>query len=117
MVRTLWDLYDRSGFLSARILDYLTENNAILVDGNVVMELIESLPEKPFELIAVHDCFRCLPNYVNDLRKQYNLFLSNIAKSEMLSFILTQLLGKRTKIGKLDPNMWKEILTAEYALS
>lgn len=117
MVRQLWDHYEKSGFLSVRILDHLYWNNCSFVNREVIRELIETLPKKPFEVIAVHDCFRCLPNYVNDLRRQYNQILSDIARSEMLSFILTQLLKRPTKIGKLDPEMWKDILTAEYALS
>lgn len=117
MVQELWEHYEKSGFLSVRILDHIQLNNANIVDAQVIWELINTLPEKPFEVIAVHDCFRCLPNYVNDLRKQYNQILSDIARSDMLSYILSQLLGRKTKIGKLDPDMWKDVLDAEYALS
>lgn len=117
MCQVLWNHYKESGFLSARILDYITHRSVDIVDRKVIWDLINTLPEKPFELIAVHDCFRCLPNYVNDLRKQYNQILSDLARSEMLSYILTQLLGKPTRIGKLDPDMWKDVLHAEYALS
>lgn len=117
MVIKLWEHYQKSGFLSVRILDHLIHGNMGLVDTAVIMDLINTLPEKPFEVIAVHDCFRCLPNYGNDLRIQYNQILSDIARSEMLSFILTQLLGRPVKIGKLDPDMWKDVLDADYALS
>lgn len=117
MVIKLWDHYEKSGFLSVRILDYLDRDTVHYVDTDVVMDLIQTLPDKPFEVIAVHDCFRCLPNYGNDLRQQYNQILSDIARSNMLSFILTQLLGVPTKIGKLDSDMWKDVLHAEYALS
>lgn len=117
MVIKLWNHYEKSGFLSVRILDHLNRSNVSLVDSKVIWELITSLPDAPFEVVSVHDCFRCLPNHGNDLRKQYNQILSDIAKSEMLSFILTQLLGRKVKIGKLDPDMWKGVLHAEYALS
>ncbi len=117
MTEILWKHYKKSGFLSARILDHLTPGTVSLVDPEVIWDLIRTLPDKPFELIAVHDCCRCLPNYVNGLRKQYNQILSDLARSEMLSYILTQLLVKPTRIGKLDPDMWKDILSAEYALS
>ncbi|UZV39803.1 RNA P2-like RNA polymerase [Xanthomonas virus PB119] len=117
MVIKLWNHYKKSGFLSTRILDHLNKGNIMHVDTAVIFKLIETLPDKPFEVIAVHDCFRCLPNYVNDLRQQYNQILSDIARSDLLSFILSQLLGKPTKIGKLDPDMWKDVLHAEYALS
>lgn len=61
--------------------------------------------------------FRCLPNYGNDLRKQYALLLSNIARSDLLSFLMSQLAGEDVPVTKLDPEMWKDVLEAEYALS
>lgn len=117
MVQILWEHYTESGYLSARIIDYINETNAWLVDVKVVMELLDSLPAKPFEVISVHDCFRCLPNYGNDLRKQYNNQLYLIAKSNLLSVLLSQLLGKKIHINKLDPKLYLDILDTEYALS
>lgn len=61
--------------------------------------------------------FRCLPNYGNDLRYQYNLQLYLIAKSDLLSYLLSQLLKQPVSIGKLDPTMANDILNTEYALS
>lgn len=116
-VQTLWDHYKDSGFLSARILQYLTQENIGLVDRVVIFDLIASLPKKPFDVISVHDCFRCLPNYGNDLRRQYNILLASIAKSELLSFLLSQITGRIVKIGKLDDKLHLDILDANYSLS
>jgi len=118
MVKTLWGHYLDCGFLSTRILDYITPHNAgHVTDMQPIVEMIDSLPKKPFELLSIHDCFRCLPNYGNDLRKQYNICLSNIAKSNLLSFIISQIINRKVTIGKLDDNLWKDILDTEYALS
>ena len=117
MVKTLWNHYKESGYLSARILNHINENNIILVDRKVIQELIDSLPEEQFELLTIHDCFRCHPNYGNDLRKQYNIQLAMIAKSDMLNYILTQCLGRKFNLKKDNPDMWKQVLDAEYALS
>ncbi|QXV74342.1 RNAP2-like RNA polymerase protein [Rhizobium phage RHEph16] len=117
MVKVLWKHYLESGFLSARILDYLHGDNIHLVDKLVIFDLVASLPKNPFQIIAVHDCFRCLPNYGNDLRKQYNILLSGIAKSRLLSFLLTQITGRKMEVGKLDPDLWKDVLDTNYALS
>ena len=76
-----------------------------------------NMPTKPFNLIAVHDCFRCLPNYGNDLRKQYNLQLHLLAKSNMLDFLLSQLVDRVVHYPKLYPKMADEILNTDYALS
>lgn len=117
MVMTLWDHYQKSGYLSARILDHINEENIHLVDRAHIQELLDSLPVKPFKVLAVHDCFRCLPNYANDLREQYNRQLMLIAKSNLLSYLLSQIMGKQVNIGKLDPTLWKEVMTSNYALS
>ena len=117
MTTTLWKHYKESGYLSARILDYLDSATIHLVDTAVITEMIDTFPEKPFELMAVHDCFRCLPNYGNDLRKQYNLQLKLIAKSEILSCMLSHISGKHIPVTKNDPDIWKEIEDTNYALS
>ena len=55
MVDKLWRLYKESGFLSARILQHLRADNLSLIDSyEPIKELIESLPEKPFKVITVH---------------------------------------------------------------
>jgi hypothetical protein len=117
MVRTLWSHYEATGYLSARILDYIEEYNIDLIDVGVLMELINSLPDEPFQIMSIHDCFRCLPKYANDMRKQYNLQLALISRSEILSVMMSQVLGRKVQLGKVNPNMYDDILEAEYALS
>jgi DNA-dependent RNA polymerase len=118
MVKTLWEHYKKSGFLSARILEHLHNHNVGHIDEpGVIHELIESLPTKPFEVLPIHDCFRCLPNYGDDLRKQYNLQLHSLAKSNMLSYLLSQIILREIQVGKLDDSMAEKILHANYALS
>jgi hypothetical protein len=60
--------------------------------------------------------FKSLPNYGNDLRRQYNHLLTRLAKSEMLSFLLSQMRGKYIPIAKKNPDMWKEIQHSNYSL-
>lgn len=117
MVQTLWSHYTKSGYLSMAICDYLDHNTIKLVDADVITEMLDSLPAKPFKVLTVHDCFRCLPQYANDLRRQYNIQLKLVAKSNILSFIMSQVLGQEVTIGKLDPDLWKDIEETEYALS
>lgn len=116
MTMKLWNLFEQSGYLSARILDYLDSHTIHLIDQSAIQTLVDSLPEKPFKLLSIHDCFRVHPNYGNDLRKQYNLQLSLIAASQMLQHLLTQIVGQPMNIRKLD-QFAPEILQANYALS
>ena len=117
MLEKLWFHYLDSGYLSARILDYITQDNISYIDRSVIQELIDSLPVKPFKVMSIHDCFRVLPNYGNDLREQYNLQLTLIAKANLLSFTLSQVMGREIKVDKANPNMWKHIMDSNYTLS
>lgn len=117
MVNTLWQNYLESGFLSVRILDYLYDDTLGLVDEDVIIDLIKSMPAQPFQLVTVHDCFRCHPNYGNDLRRQYNTILADIAGSNMLNYICAQVTKqpiKTRKVGHIPRNV---ILNANYTLS
>lgn len=117
MCRTLWKHYEESGYLSARILDYLVPETSGLVSKDVIYELISTFPEKPFKVVSIHDCFRVHPNYGNDLRKQYNLQLAMIAKSNLLSYLISQIVKRPVTIGKLHQDMHKDIVQSNYALS
>lgn len=117
MVLVLWDHYKKTGYLSARILDHLKAENMGHVNANDITVLIDSLPVKPFKVVSIHDCFRCLPHYGDYLRIQYNYQLMLIAKSTMLNSILSQITGKPITVPKQDPGLYVDILTTNYALS
>ena len=117
MVATLAKHYEKSGYLSARILEHLNPGNAGHIPEAAIWELLESLPKKPFSILSIHDCFRCHPNYGNDLRWQYNNQLHLITKSNMLGNLLSQILNRQVTAAKADPNLFKDILAANYALS
>lgn len=117
MVVQLWKNYKESGYLSARILDHLTPRNFGHVNPADIKELIQNLPSKPFQILTVHDCFRCLPAYGNDLRTQYNNQLYLIARSNMLNYLLSQLLGRKINVKQLDPYLFLDVAQTNYALS
>lgn len=117
MVCILWDHYLASGYLSARILDYLENANIGHIEPGPIRDLLGSLPDKPFKVISIHDCFRCLPHYGNDLRRQYNLQLQLIAKSNLLGHLISQIVGHTVKVGKLDPTLSNDVIDTNYALS
>jgi hypothetical protein len=109
-----------SGYLSARIIDYITPVTAAFLNQesrDVVGQLVGTFPKRPFKVVSIHDCFRCHPNYGNDLRQQYNLQLALIAKSDLLGFLISQIVGRPVNIGKLYPDLHKDIIKTNYALS
>lgn len=117
MVQILWELYQESGFLSVRILDYLYEDTCGLVDMKIIQDLIVTMPHVPFQLVTVHDCFRCHPNYGNDLRRQYNTILADINDSNLLPFIASQVANQQISTRKVGKIPREVILNANYTLS
>ncbi len=115
LVKTLWNHAQTSGFLSARILELLDERNMCLVNPSIIQHMISTLPEQPFDLISIHDCFRANPNHGNMVRKTYNTILAQICGSNLMSWIASTILGKpvRMPLGNLKPS---QVLQADYAL-
>lgn len=117
MVDKLWKSYKRTGFLSARILDHITVSNIGSIETEVISQLVESLPEKPFKILCIHDCIRFHPNYGNDVRQQYINILAELADSEILSDIASQLKGKPIRVNKYSNDLSRHIRESEYAIS
>lgn len=121
MVSILWKHYEKTGLLSARIFDHLNEDSVSAIadraDRAVVWRLIYSLPAKPFKVMSIHDCYRILPAYGNDVRKQYNLLLAELAKGKLLDHIVSMVLGRPITLGKIDEDLWKDVVETNYALS
>lgn len=115
----LWERFKKSGFMSVRLLQYVTEDTLLYVgkEGrNQIRELIDSLPEHTFEVFSIHDCYRVLPNYGNDLRQQYRYVCKQIADSNMLSDILSSMFDTELDIQKLDNSLGEEVMKSEYAV-
>lgn len=55
MVKTLWGLYKKSGFLSARILQHLDKCSIDLVCTDRIMQLLDTIPDTMFSIMSVHD--------------------------------------------------------------
>ena len=118
MVSTLWNHYLKTGLLSARIFDHLNEDSvSVITDRTAVWKLIYSLPKKPFKVMSIHDCYRILPSYGNDVRKQYNLLLAELAKGKLLDHVVSMVLGRPIALGKIDDDLWKDVVETNYALS
>jgi len=60
--------------------------------------------------------FRVHPNYGNDLRRQYNYILHEIAGSQLLKFVLDQVTGRDLKI-EMKGDIAEDVLEANYSLS
>ena len=54
MVITLWDQFQKTGYLSLRILDYLYDDTIGLVHPEIIESVLDTLPKKPFSMVTVH---------------------------------------------------------------
>lgn len=112
-------LYRESAFMSARIFDYIDGENAGHFTHEERMEvkyLAEGmLQHKPFEILTIHDCFRCLPNYGNAMRYHYAEIMSQMARSNMLSSIASQITGRHINVTKKG-DISQAILESDYAI-
>jgi hypothetical protein len=107
-------------FMSAVVFEYLDESNAghlTATQAQSIIDLIQSLPSKPFHILAIHDCFKFHANYGNDVREQYKTILADLADSNVLSAIAGQITGKPMPVTKLSNKLSVLIHQSEYALS
>lgn len=115
LVAQLWNWFKDTGFLSARILELLDKDNLCLVNVSIIKSLIETLPDVPFEVISIHDCFRAHPNHGNDLRRTYNTILAQITHSRLMDSIASQI--TKTPIHFTKGNLTAaQVMQADYAL-
>lgn len=103
-----------------KAIDYglsLQANIVQSVDGYVVREMKRRCKKSGFELLTIFDDFRCLASYVNTMRKHYIDILAEIAESDLLSQILSEILGYEVEYEKKSNNLADLIREAEYPLS
>ena len=75
------------------------------------------LVHKPFPLITIHDSFASHANNCNHVRQHYINIFAELADSDLLSDILSQIHGKTGKFTKQSNNLSSAIRGSNYALS
>lgn len=117
----LLDRMRKSGFMSVVICDHLDAGNYGLLTAEEHLELqclLQSIRQhRSFPVVCVHDCFKCHANNMNWVRWHYIEIMSQLARSEIMSDIASQITGQDIKVKKLSQNLHEEILKGEYALS
>jgi len=74
------------------------------------------LQYEPFELVTVHDEFKAHANNMNWVRWQYREILAEIADSDVLDDLLSQIHGYGLTYNKLSFNLGAHIRNSAYAL-
>lgn len=113
--------WNRTGIVDVVILPYLTQK----VIGQASTQYLERLSVilagmlqyQPFELVTIHDEFTAHANNINWVRWQYKEILADIADSNLVSDLLSQIHGKPGNFPKLSTNLGDLIRQSNYALT
>ena len=112
--------WERSGMADAVILPHITPDNYTQLPQALAEALLSivrgMLQYQPFELVTIHDEFKCHPNHANWMRWQYKEILAEMAESRILEDILSQLYHEPVTYGKLSFNLAAQIRNSNYAL-
>jgi hypothetical protein len=114
------NLYASHKVADAVILPHLTSFQVKAMSTEHLEKLgsiVESmLCYEPFEVITVHDEFKCHPNNMNFLRSQYINIMCDLAEGTVLNAIMSSLFGQPTQYKKLSNNLSEKIVHSNYAL-
>ena len=113
--------YQRSNMADVVILPYLNDTSIAQVPTELLKKLSSLIHQmiqyKPFPIVTIHDEFKCHPNNLNHLRQQYINIMADLAESEILSDVLTQIHGHTGKWIKKSKDLGTNIRLGNYALS
>jgi hypothetical protein len=113
--------YQRSSMADVVIAPHITASNAHQLSTAHLVALqsvINSmLVHSPFDVVTVHDEFKCGANHMNHLRQHYINIFAELAESKLLSDLLSQIHGTPCVFKKLSTNLGSLIRNSNYALS
>lgn len=114
------DQYTRSTLADVVILPHLDQATVTCLSTEHLKALAAiitgMLAYLPFELVTVHDEFKAHPNNLNHVRWQYREILAEIAESDILDDLLSQINGVPGTFNKLSFNLPDQIRKSNYAL-
>lgn len=120
-IRYYVNQYERSGIADIVILPHLDHESIATLSSKHLCELCNILHlmdiHEPFEVITVHDDFRCHPNNMNHLRMHYREIMAELADSEIIADILSAIYGEEVKYEKSSNSLGRYIRNSNYALS
>jgi DNA-directed RNA polymerase len=95
----------------------LAANIVHSIDGYIVREMYRRTAKMGIQMTAIHDSFWAHPNDMNHIRWFYIQIMAEIAKSNLMSKIFSEIEERKIKYEKRSKKLAKKILKSEYALS
>ena len=112
---------DRSTMLSLVEVDLINSGNVDDYSFNQLAQLKEIIEEAlrfgTFEVVTIHDEFKCHANHMNKLRKHYNRILWEMYHSDLMANIVEQISGLKLQTLPFDSNVADAILESDYAIN
>ena len=114
--------YERSGMADVVIHSCIHDGHQTQYLSDEHLEALATIMEgmldyQPFEVVTIHDEFKCHPNNMNHLRQQYINVFAELADSHILNDIFNQIHGCIGTYPKLSNNLSDLIRKSNYALS
>lgn len=115
------DHYNRSTMADVVILPYIVQYGCDGMSSKHIEKLLAivetMLAHKPFPLVTIHDAFKSRCGDCNHVRQHYINIMADIADSELLSDLLSQLHGiQGGRAKKLSTGLGDLIRGSEYAI-
>lgn len=120
MVAYYCEQYERSGMADVVIAAHLNDDNIGYLETRhleALATIVNGMLEySPFEVITIHDEFKCHANNMNHLRRQYINVLAELAESNLIGDILGQIHGTPGTYQKLSTDLGDKIRKSNYGL-
>jgi len=95
----------------------LAANIVHSVDAFIVRQMVAAAKEQGYWMAPIHDCFYASPNHMNQIRENYLHIMQWIARSNLVSQILSEISGRNVRYTPKSSTLSQDMADAEYSLS
>jgi len=114
------DRYFKTKIADTKFLDQLDQTNVQCLTSTHIRKLLNIirmvLSHPSFDIVCVHDEFKCGANHVNQMRFHYKEIMAEIAESNILDDILSSIHGSPKRLQKLSNDLPDLIRNSNYAI-
>lgn len=119
-LQNMINIYEYSGMLDVSIIDYINDDNIGKVSNELLSKLVAVLTEMgkrgSSPVLTVHDAFRSHPNHCDTVRYWYKEIMAELAESNILQFIVSQVVGKAVTYRKKSTKLPEMIRNSNYGI-
>lgn len=119
-LQNMLNIYEYSKMLDTSIINYMDVENIdsvpteLLVKLNVTLTKMLELGSSP--VLTVHDAFGSHPNHCNAVRYWYKEIMAELAESNILEFIVSQITKNEVKYVKKSQTLAAKIRESNYSI-